>query len=110
MYSYFDTNNSKIISFYGRNTHQLINISKINQSQYKKYSEKATEISFKYVICYTGADTQNILLTSFEEYHPRQFSMVDYYCLQSLYLHTEETPISQGRIYIIDSAVKKFPD
>jgi hypothetical protein len=79
-----------------RETHQLINISKINQSQYEKYSGKVTEIYLKYNICYTGADTQNIILTSFEEYHPRQFTIVDYYCLQSLYLHTEGTPKSQG--------------
>ena len=50
---------------------------------------------------YTGADTQNIILTTFEEYHPRQLTIVEHYCLQILYLHTEETPAYQRTIYTI---------
>jgi len=46
-------------------------------------------------------DTQNITPTPHEEYHPRQFTRVEYYCLQTLHLHTEETPASQLRVYNI---------
>jgi len=33
---------------------------------------------------YTGTDTHNIILTTLEEYHPRQLTVVEHYCLQIL--------------------------
>jgi len=39
-------------------------------------------------VCYTGTDIQDIILTTHEEYHPRQFTTVEYNCLRTLYLHT----------------------
>jgi hypothetical protein len=41
------------------------------------------------------------MVTAFDEYHPRQLTIVQYYYLQSLYFHTEETPASQRTIYTI---------
>jgi hypothetical protein len=61
-------------------THQLINIGKLNQLYYVKSFKNATEMFFKCDICYTGADTPNITLTTFEEYHRRQFIITEYYC------------------------------
>jgi len=88
-----------IIYFYGRKTHQLIYIRQIIYNKIKKC--KTTEFFFQYYICYRGTDTQNIIPTTLEEYHSRQLTIVQYYCLQSLYLNTEEKPTSQLSIHTI---------
>jgi len=49
-------------------------------------------------VCYTGTDTQYITPNSHEEYHPRQVSTVEYFCLETLYPHTEEKLASQHRV------------
>jgi hypothetical protein len=54
--------------------------------------QKTTEMSVKYDICYKVADTPNITLTTFEEYHRLQYTIAEYYCFQSLYLKAECTP------------------
>jgi len=50
---------------------------------------------------YTGTDTQNFIPITHEEYHPRRFNTVEYYCLQTLYVRTEETLAYQHTVHTI---------
>jgi len=54
--------------------------------------------SYCITVGYKGTDTQYIIPNSHEEYHARQFGTVEYYCLETLYPHTEETLALQQRV------------
>jgi len=58
---------------------------------------------------YRNTDAQNTLRTTHEVHHPRQFTTVEYYCLQTLDPHTEGTPAAEHTVYsikFIDHATK----
>jgi len=56
---------------------------------------------YSVMLGYTGVDTPIIVHTTLEEYHPLQLTVVEHYCLQILYLRTEEISAYQRRIYTI---------